>query len=176
VRDRPLPSAYWVEPGPLLAGAHPGARSPETARRQLAALLDAGVTHVFDLTTHGEYGVPHYAELLQEEAARRGRDVRYTNLPIRDLGCPAHGDLERLLDELDRVIDAGGLPYVHCHGGIGRTGTVVGCYLVRHGRSGREAIDQIAAWRRGVPDAARVAPEHPDQVALVLGWPRGTTE
>src|SRR5690348_18016273 len=100
-RDRPLPSAYWVEPGPLLAGAHPGGA--------LDALLDAGVTHVFDLTEQGEYGLPPYVADLEALAAARGRTVRYANVPIRDLGCPSSQELERLLDELDAVVGGGGL-------------------------------------------------------------------
>src|SRR4051794_15645455 len=108
-RPRPLSSAYWVEPGPLLAGGHPG--------RHVAALVDVGVTDVFDLTVEGEYGLPSYVRPLHEEAERRGRTVRYRNVPIVDMGCPAQGELGRLLDELDAVVAAGGLPYVHCHGG-----------------------------------------------------------
>src|SRR3712207_6971239 len=49
----------------------------------------------------------------------------------------------------------GGLPYVHCWGGIGRTGTVVGCYLVEHGMDGEQAIAAIAEWRAGTPDKGR---------------------
>ena len=35
--------------------------------------------------------------------------------------------------------------YVHCWGGIGRTGTVVGCWLVRHGMTGDEALAEFAS-------------------------------
>ena len=41
--------------------------------------------------------------------------------------------LKHILDEIDGAILNGKTVYVHCLGGIGRTGTVVGCYLVRHG-------------------------------------------
>ena len=32
---------------------------------------------------------------------------------------------------------------MHCWGGVGRTGTTVGCWLVRHGRSGTEALAEL---------------------------------
>jgi len=34
--------------------------------------------------------------------------------------------------------------YVHCYGGVGRTGTVAGCLLIEHGASGEEALTTVA--------------------------------
>ena len=51
--------------------------------------------------------------------------------------------------------------YVHCWGGVGRTGTVVGCYLVRHGRTGEEALDQIAIWWQAV-EKVYIHPHSPE--------------
>ena len=39
--------------------------------------------------------------------------------------------------------------YLHCWGGVGRTGTVVGCWLVRHGRTGDEALGSSRSGGRG---------------------------
>ena len=41
-----------------------------------------------------------------------------------------------ILDAIDKALEDGKNVYVHCWGGIGRTGTVVGCWLVRHGMTG----------------------------------------
>ena len=62
--------------------------------------------------------------------------------------------------------------YVHCWGGIGRTGTVVGCWLVRHGMTGDEALAQIVEWWRGM-EKARIHPRSPqtrEQHAYVRNW------
>ena len=41
--------------------------------------------------------------------------------------------------------------YVYCWGGIGRTSTAVGCWLVRHGMTGDEALAEIAErWQGSV--------------------------
>jgi len=79
--------------------------------------------------------------------------------------------------EMPRTIDAalaeGNVVYVHCYGGIGRTGTVVGCYLVRHGLSGREALVEIVRLRRDTPDGFKRSPENDWQEQMVLDWPIG---
>ena len=41
-----------------------------------------------------------------------------------------------LLDAIDTAMRDGKTVYLHCWGGVGRTGNVVGCSLVRHGHTG----------------------------------------
>ena len=59
-------------------------------------------------------------------------------------------------------------------GGIGRTGTVMGCYLVRHGWEPAEALAEIKRLRRGSPDGYKASPETPAQEVFVLNWRKGT--
>ena len=35
---------------------------------------------------------------------------------------------------------------------LGRTGVIVGCWMVEHGRTGEEALAEIASLRAGPPD------------------------
>ena len=67
---------------------------------------------------------------------------------------------------IDEAMSAGKAVYVHCWGGVGRTGTVVGCWLVRHGRTGEQALEQIATWWTGMEKAYRIprSPEMPRQL------------
>ena len=65
-------------------------------------------------------------------------------MPIPDTGNPKPAQVESILDTIDTAIAAGRRVYVHCWGGIGRTGTIVGCYLVRHGLTGDQALAEIA--------------------------------
>jgi hypothetical protein len=61
--------------------------------------------------------------------------------------------------------------YVHCWGGKGRTGTVVGCYLVRHGiAEGEAALKAIQKMRRNDPKAHEPSPETREQCDFVLRW------
>lgn len=167
---RPIPDSYWVRPGRLLAGHYAGARLPALARQKLRRLLDAGITAFVDLTQAGEGLLPPYEPTLREEAARRGLAVAYHRAPIVDFGVPTPEELRATLDHLDAALVGGARVYLHCWGGIGRTGTVVGCHLVRHGLSGAEALALIARLRRPTPSAGRASPETEAQRALVLSW------
>jgi protein-tyrosine phosphatase len=88
------------------------------------------------------------------------------------MGTPSDGQVIRILDAVEEAHAAGDTAYVHCWGGVGRTGTVVGCWLVRHGLDRGDPIAAIAALRAGLPDA-RPSPETAAQAALVRGWRHG---
>jgi hypothetical protein len=169
----PIPDSYWVDEGRLVAGEYPGARDDDQARAKLRRILDAGVTSFLDLTEEGEYNLKPYAPFLGEETLARGRQVLHRRMPIRDRGTPTVEGMRRILDTIDGALQGGHVVYVHCWGGIGRTGTVVGCYLVRHGMSGPEALDEIARRRRGTPDGYRRSPENDEQEQMILTWPPG---
>jgi protein-tyrosine phosphatase len=80
--------------------------------------------------------------------------------------------MRRTLDALDLALAQGRNVYLHCWGGVGRTGTTVGCYLVRHGLNGADALAQLAAWWRTVPKS-RTFPRSPEteaQAEYIRGW------
>ena len=129
--ERPISDSYWILPGRLLAGEYPGARSDAQARQKLARLLQAGVTFFLDLTEPGEYALKPYAPFLQERTGPSSRPLVHRRLPIPDRGTSSVPDMIHILDTLDPALYEGHTVYLHCWGGIGRTGTVVGCYLVR---------------------------------------------
>lgn len=160
----PTPESYWVDPGRLLAGKYPGAPRPAEARARIARLVDSGVSLFVDLTEPGE--LEPYAHLVDGS-------VRHVRMPIRDMDVATPEQMRRTLDLVDRELDRGGAAYVHCWGGAGRTGTVVGCWLVRHGLDGEEALARIAALRAGSPSLGLDSPQTASQRAMVRSWPVG---
>jgi len=169
----PIPNSYWVRSGQLLAGEYPGTSYDETSRARLWCLLESGITFFLDLTEAGEYGTRSYAPLLQEEAAALGQSAEHWRMDIPDRGTPTPDKMAHILDTIDAALAAGQVIYAHCYAGVGRTGTVVGCYLVRHGLSGEAALEEIARLRAGIPISRMSSPETPAQRQMVRDWPIG---
>ena len=168
---RPIPESYWVIPGQFLAGEYPGtAYFPELTRKRLGSFLLAGFNTFIDLTSPGEN--EPYDTILREEARYHNLAVQYAQLPVDDFGLPSPLEMKTTLDAIDAALLAGRKLYVHCYGGIGRTGTTVGCYLVRHGLDGQQALAQLAAWWQAVPKSRRYphSPETSQQEQFVREW------
>jgi protein tyrosine/serine phosphatase len=167
---RPIPESYWVIPGILLAGAYPGEFDPDRTRFKLIQLLNEGMDTFINLTNEDE--LPDYRSILQEEAEQYDRDVNYERFSISDRGLPSIKKMRSILDAIDDAIQARHKLYLHCWGGIGRTGTTVGCFLVRHGLSGEEALNKLAelylesAQSRIYPRS----PETQEQIRFILNW------
>jgi hypothetical protein len=148
-----------VRPG-LLAGEYPGHDDPGWTRTRFERYRAAGVTAFLDLTEEGE--LPSYDELIDGWATHR-------RFPIRDFCCPTVDEMTATLDALDAALERD-VVYVHCWGGSGRTGTVIGCWLVRHGMAAEEALATIAALRRETAYGERPSPESDEQREFVRAW------
>lgn len=169
--SRPSPNSYWVKPSRFAAGEYPGDKRSVEAAAKLKKLLDAGVNHFIDLTEQGE--LAPYSQILEEEACSAGLQIGWERYPIQDVSVPRKPEqMSDILNAIDSALDAGKTVYVHCWGGVGRTGTVVGCWLARHGLTGEQALQQIAEWWQGVEKARRApySPETPQQREYVRDW------
>jgi len=172
----PFNQAYWVVPDKFMAGCYPGAVDPIEAKRQLKSLLDHGIRHLINLMAPDEvnrFGTPFvpYENRLIKLAQAAGCQVNIDQMPIKDMGIPDRPQMRRILDQIDSCIQHNKPVYVHCLGGIGRTGTVVGCYLARHGlASGQELLRRIQELRKYVTTHHRMSPETSQQIELVRSW------
>ena len=167
----PLPNSYTISDTRLIAGEYPGAPDSDEAQRRLAALLDAGVQTFVDLTTPDDGLVPYDPILRQLPLGALAERV---HMPIPDLRVCGDHQMRRILDAIDSALDTGQTVYVHCWGGVGRTGTVIGCWLVRHRRSGQEALGEVAELYASMSDAKRrrhpQSPETEAQCRMIVRW------
>lgn len=168
---QPILEAYWVLENRFLAGEYPTRPyQPEISRQRLQAFLQAGFDTFFDLTAPGE--TESYLPALKEAARALGRTIHYRRFPIGDYGLPAREEMRTILTAIDEALSAGGKIYLHCFGGIGRTGTTVGCYLAEHGLSGAQALAELARRWQNVPKAQRHphSPETLEQENFIRNW------
>ena len=157
-------------PGRLLAGPYPGAKYGVEANGKLHDFLELGVTCFIDLTEEDE-GLRALRRLLRKLAARRGIDVTHLRMAIRDIDVAPAWRMRAIQDAITHALDAGEVVYVHCWGGVGRTGTVIGCHLVEHAaHTGQEALATLKHLRRATQRAHRTSPETSPQRAMVRAW------
>ena len=164
----PPGGTYWVIPGRLLAGPHPLNMPGFYPEQSIDALISIGINAFVDLTGSNEIPGFSYLPLIQDRSDIP--DIRYFNHPIQDFAIPTPAVMRQVLDSIGNLLALGCNPYLHCMGGIGRTGTVVGCYLVEQGFTGEQALAQIMILRQNLGRLWGSSPETDEQREFVLNW------
>ena len=74
------------------------------------------------------------------------KDVNYLHVHSNDMGIPEFSDLVNSVDFIHQRITNDEPVMVHCLAGLGRTGTILACYLIKY--EDMEADDAIEKVRR----------------------------
>jgi atypical dual specificity phosphatase len=138
----------WLEADRLAACRYP---RTEKALRELA---QSGVALLVNL---------HERAHPRETLARHG--LRELHLPVPDFTPPTLEQLARGVAAIEQALADGQKVAVHCGAGLGRTGTLLACYLVNHGLGPDEAIARVRTVRPG-------SVETPQQEAAVKEYAR----
>lgn len=152
-----------------MAGEYPRCWRDDSSMEKLEGILASGITSFLDLTDPRD-GLKDYHPLL--------RSQRYRQMTITDMGIPTVEGMREILGYLHQELEQGQSVYVHCWGGIGRTGTVVGCYLVEQGRSGEQALEEIAGHWATVEKRVRfpTSPQTFEQLQFVRQWKKALSQ
>jgi len=191
--NNPTPYTYWAITDKLLAGEYPGEQHPKSYFRTLVSkvysilgflsrpnqgvmnpdkriktIVDAGINTFLDLTELNE--LPKYEHKLNAINDSDNVPIRYKRMAIKDRTVPKKGFLKEILNFIDEESKNNRKVYVHCLRGLGRTGTVVGSYLVRKGFKGEEALQEIYKLRQGMLNAWMQSPQTEEQIQTVINW------
>lgn len=173
----PLPRCYWVVESMLLAGSYVGRPEPKPHLERVSGLFDTGIRTFVNLMEEDEVnpeGVPFtpYEKDLREIADRCQEQVECLRFPIKDRDITSNERMNEILAAIDRSVADTRPVYVHCYGGIGRTGTVVSCWLLRHGYATVDNVFEILQLLRQADEERswREAPENDKQKSFVLQW------
>ena len=161
--NRPLNQSYEVSgSGVVFAGEYPGDKDEVVAKRKITQMHHFGVRHFIDLTEEGE--LRPYNHLLPS-------DMTYTRFPIVDCGAPKSIEsVQRLLLRIEELKKMEGYVYIHCWGGVGRTGTIVACYLAQNWKESNleHTLEVLRRHFSEMPKSAyRKTPETKEQVDFI---------
>ena len=174
----PFTHSWWVTDR-LLAGPYPGDGEERTAERTLSSILEHGVTVFVNLQEPDELGVGRAPFVDYRPMVRRlnaGSDVEpvFHGFPIPDMGVTTPERILEILNRIDEAHASGRGVYVHCWGGHGRTGTVVGCWLVRHGLTAAQALKRITELRKHDSYLRYMkSPQTRAQARMIRKWTEG---
>lgn len=183
---KPFESCYWLKPGFLLAGEVPCSPSGSETIAKLRSLQSVGISTFIsllsdeDMTFNGSQkteiisSFPDYQPVLKEIAVEDEPPMVCYRFPIIDRKIPTIDLMEQILNTIDGELEQNRPVYFHCFAGIGRTGTVAGCWLKRHHRQpdDMDSLNYLHEIRmeQGLSIYGR-SPETEEQREFVLNWP-----
>ena len=166
---------YWILPSKLMAGAYPAHPKNGEHRKIISALIECGITDFINLVLDDETGMggTSFRGYIKDyrDTAPIGMNPVMHKFPIPDEEVPDVTYMIQILNKVDELLKLGRVPYIHCWGGKGRTGTVVGCWLVRN----RYAAQEGALFRLKELTAEQMeffwhTPNTPEQQEYVTAW------
>jgi atypical dual specificity phosphatase len=143
----PDPGA-WIIPGQLLLRSYPH------GTEELRDLAGRGVTVLINLERR-----QHDREHLERFGFAE------IHIPVPDFTAPTPEDLDRGVAAIETHLTQSHVVTVHCAAGLGRSGTLIACYLVQQGQAPHDAIAEVRRLRPG-------AIETESQVAAVEAYAR----
>ena len=143
----------------------------ETSVEWYSEYLGFTLTKQVDLSDNLRIAILEYQGFGVKEA---GSGTSYERFPIHDVSVPAEPkSMPEIVAAIDRAIAERGITYVHCRGGVGRTGLAVACWLQERGQTPDEALASLADKWRSWAKSQRLpnSPETREQVRWVKEWP-----
>ena len=121
----------WLIEGKLAGSAIP------TSFEEIKWLVDGGVKSIVTVRE----------ESLDDDWIK---NIKYLHIHSNDMGVPEFEDLVKAVDFIHQRITNNEPVMVHCLAGLGRTGTILACYLIKYQKlSADNSIQKVRESRPG---------------------------
>lgn len=121
---------HWLVPGKLAGCLMPGLGQP--LEQELALLQAVGITVLVNLT-----------ETAMQQSGTTPAGLRSIHIGVQGHDLPHMEWVKQLLARIEQLIAQGEVVAVHGLGGLARTGTVLGAWLIREGLTADAALQYL---------------------------------
>ena len=141
----------WIIPGEILAFKDPTINREKENRKVskqiMRELKRCGIRVVVRLNSNDHNtNIEYYGKSYNPNDFIKEQFFHY-EIPFKDVGVPSTAQANTFVALCERY---GGKIAVHCHAGLGRTATMIGCYLIKHFCfDSRAACGWLKLCRRG---------------------------
>ena len=162
--DVPTYNSFRVGDDRIWACEYPFHYDEEKGKAKLQQAIDFGITHFIDLTEEGE--LKPYAQCIPA-----GSMISHERFAVVDNSAPDSVEHTMvLLEKMDSILqNPNARIYLHCWGGVGRTCTIVACWLAWKRKLGfygtMRALKEL--WSACPKSTRRTAPDTEEQVDFI---------
>jgi protein-tyrosine phosphatase len=126
-KNTPTLYSYEIIKDKFYAGEYPRNPDEESSITKIQGFINFGITDFIDLTMGKDEYLTPYTQMLPS-------GISYNRFAIRDVHFPeTFAYLQTILQFIEQKIAGSGKVYVHCLGGVDRTGVIVASWFVYNG-------------------------------------------